>query len=128
MVNAVLEQVYKNAGIKRGAPYADDIDPLAKDDFGLESPSGNLTNDYFGKNISTIDMESMSTDKPLFDFNIGDVDLGGAAALAKGIGSIWDAYNKKEYQKEIVGMEKERVAREVDKQKKAQSAFDSAWA
>jgi len=53
---------------------------------------------------------------------------GDAADVAKGIGSIWDAYASSEYKEEIVSMEKERVAREVDKQKKAQAALEKAWA
>jgi len=53
---------------------------------------------------------------------------GDAGALATGIGKVWDAYATSEYQKEIVDMEKARVAREVEKQKKAQDALDKAWA
>lgn len=113
---------------KSGAPYADDYDALAKDDFGLEKSSGNLQNDYFGENVSNIDTTNTLADKPFFDFDLGNMDLKGMGSIAQGIGSIWDAYNKKEYQDEMVGMEKARVAREVDKQTKAQAALDKAWA
>lgn len=128
MSTNVQSSVFKNAGIKRGVPFADDYDPLAKEDFGLEQSSGNFTNDYFNENISSIDATDTLTNKPLFDFDLGDMDLKGMGSIAQGIGSIWDAYNKKEYQDEIVKMEKERVNREVAKQAKAQSAFDAAWA
>ena len=122
--------------------------PSEKEDFGLGVSGSELTTDLEGK--------PYEEEKSLFD-GIGDTvgglwdagsnfltkafggdssssskssgfNMSDAGNLAKGIGSLWDAYASSEYKKEIVGMEKERVAREVDKQKKAQSAFDSVWA
>lgn len=130
MANAVQDSIFQNAGIKRkGTSYLDLYEN--KEDFNIENAlSADEVNTAFNNKFFGTDegIAPSVADTPLFDFDIGDIDLGGAAAIAKGIGSIWDAYNKKQYQEEIVDMEKERVAREVDKQKKAQSAFDSAWA
>jgi hypothetical protein len=54
-------------------------------------------------------------------------DLKNIGSIAQGVGSIWDAYASSQYKKDIVEMEKDRVAREVAKQDKAQKSFDSVW-
>lgn len=123
---SVQDQVFKKAGIKRSTS-ASYFNP--DEDFKLDAPSADSidTSPFLETPLSDAVTPNLAQ-KPFFDFDLGEMDLGGTAALAKGIGSIWDAYNKKEYQDEMVGMEKARVAREVDKQKKAQAALDKAWA
>ena len=99
----------------------------------FQAPSSNIfsdawngASDFLGKAFSTGDKNGITSSD--VGKSTGSWDLKGMGSIAQGIGSIWDAYNKKEYQDEMVGMEKARVAREVDKQTKAQKAFDSAWA
>lgn len=129
----IAEDMKKEA-LGRTAPYADDYSANKVEDFGLPKTEGNLQNSYFGDNVSNIDLDSglgssssSFLDKAFSGDNIGS-SLGGIGIITKGVGSIWDAYNKKEYQDEMVSMEKARVAREVDKQTKAQAALDKAWA
>lgn len=131
MGNAIQKGIFENAGIKKKNPsYLDLYDN--QEDFNLDSApsSGELRAGFNEKIFGTSDAPSSSSSPNFFDFdvNLKDIDLGGISSLAKGIGGIWDAYNKKQYQDEIVGMEKERVNREVAKQAKAQSALEAAWA
>ena len=126
MSTNVQSSVFKNAGVKRNNKL---IDTYTNEDFNLEEPLGDELDANIFVDTPLADSASSSLgDKNFFDFDLGDMDLKGMGSIAQGIGSIWDAYNKKEYQDEIVKMEKDRVNREVAKQAKAQSAFDAAWA
>lgn len=102
-----------------------DTESLGATSSNIFSDAWNSSTSFLGKAFGGGDQNGITTSDVSKG---GGLDLGGLGAITKGIGSIWDAYNKKEYQDEMVGMEKARVAREVDKQKKAQAALDKAWA
>ena len=125
MSDTVQSSVFKNAGIKRNNKL---IDTYTNEDFNIEHIGDEVDGSMFVDTHLADSVNSSLGDKNFFDFDLGDMDLKGMGSIAQGIGSIWDAYNKKEYQDEIVKMEKDRVNREVAKQAKAQNAFDAAWA
>lgn len=97
-------------------------------DFGLNEERNNLsvnTDGTFG--IQAKDYFGDSTDSNKTSDMLSGISLGGIGSAVKGVASIWEAYNKKEYQDKIFGMEEKRVARQTKKEDDAQAALNAAW-
>jgi len=60
-------------------------------------------------------------------FNIGGVDLGGAASIAGVIGGLWSMNEDKKYKKEMLKREDARIDRERTRQDAFESSMKSAW-
>lgn len=52
----------------------------------------------------------------------------GLAGLAGTIGSIWGGIEQRKYQKNLLNMEKDRIARDRKRQDKFDAGMTSAWA
>jgi len=103
-------------------------------DFGLNSTtstSSSSDGSTFGLNTSDYVGDTSSSSSSFLDTafdtkNIGST-LGGIGSAVKGIASIYDSYNNKEYKDKIFGMEEKRVARQTAKEDKAQAGLEAAW-
>ncbi|CAA6806699.1 MAG: Unknown protein [uncultured Sulfurovum sp.] len=64
-------------------------------------------------------------------FNLGDsldkIDLSGVASVAGVIGSFLANRDDKKYKRELLDMEKGRIARDREKQDKFQTGMENAW-
>jgi len=100
-------------------------------DFGVDStPSTSNNNSDFGISASDY-VDNTPTSSSFLDTafdskNIGST-LGGVGSAIKGVASIYDSYNNKEYKDKIYKLEEDRVNREIAKQTKAQAGLEAAW-
>ena len=98
-------------------------------DFGINSGnSTSPTDTTSGIKASDYLNDSGSNDSSALTDSLSKVTLGGLGSAVKGVASIWDAYNKKQYQDKVFGMEEKRVARQTKKEDDAQAGLNAAWA
>ena len=102
-------------------------------DFGINTTSSTSSSDgsTLGINASDYIEDTSSSSSSFLDTafdskNIGST-LGGIGSAIKGIASIYDSYNNKEYKDKIYKLEEDRVNRQVTKEAKAQAALEAAW-
>lgn len=131
MANAIQNKITQDA-LGRSNSLSDKyFSGDSTSDFGLgqDTTSAADTGTY-GINASDYVADSQTSpsflDKAFNSDNFG-VTLGGVGAAIKGVASIYDSYNNKEYKDKIYNLEKNRVDREVAKQEKAQAALEAAW-
>lgn len=130
-MNELQKQITSDA-IGRDTKMSDLYFSGDESDFGLGGTSSTSSADgsTFGITASDYVSDTPSSTSFLdtaFDSkNIGGT-LSGIGSAIKGIASIYDSYNNKEYKDKIYKLEKDRVDREVAKQEKAQAGLEAAW-
>jgi len=73
------------------------------------------------KKDAGFDWENMFSSENLSD------TLQGIGAVTSAVGSIYQGFITKDYQDELLSMEKKRVDREIAKEYKQQEAYDKVW-
>jgi hypothetical protein len=128
MANSIQNGVYGSALSERDTSLSDKyFGGTETSDFGLDGSSTATTTDAsIGIKASDYLGDSADDSSSTSDMFSG-VSLGSIASAVKGVASIYDSYNKKQYQDKIFGMEEKRVARQTAKEDKAQAALESAW-
>lgn len=130
-MNAVQNKTLSSA-LGRDTSLSDKYFGGDESDFGINTTSSTSSSDgsTFGINASEYvgDTTSSSTflDTAFDSKNIGST-LGGIGSAIKGVASIYDSYNNKEYKDKIYKLEEDRVNRQVTKEAKAQAALEAAW-
>jgi len=102
---------------------------------------GNTLNDIAGAEYSMMDqINDVKSPFSLGGESAGGLDLGGMfkpdkiggtlqgiGAIATAAASVYDAYNKKEYQDKVFKMEEKRVKRETERQDKQQANYEKVF-
>lgn len=130
-MNAVQNKTLSSA-LGRDTSLSDQYFGGDESDFGINTTSSTSSSDGPAFGINASDYVEGTTSSPSFldtafdSKNIGST-LGGIGSAIKGVASIYDSYNNKEYKDKIYKLEEDRVNRQVVKEAKAQAALEAAW-
>jgi|GEM_PF-3986792 len=126
-----MDDFYNNKQIQRGGLglQAPDIYGSEFDFSGLPSMNIGLTNNN-SRQKQGVSTRQSKEDNPKTNFNLGVGGggvLGGIGAIGSALANVYAVHQQKKFNKEMLNMEKQRVAKENQRRDAQQGNYDAVW-